>query len=110
MEKLHEERVFTQEELDAKRKEMLKFYKESAPYLKAQLEYEELLMKIDEVRFKRTNIQMQFAMMAQAQQDAEKEMAGGDYDLDEDDDDKYPFPTPEEMAKGEFQPRKLRKQ
>lgn len=93
MEDLHEEKVLTQEELDAKRKEMLKFYKDSLSYLKAQYEYEEMLMKIDEVRFKRTNIQMQFAMMAQAQQEAEGS-EGSDYDVDkryqfeEDEDDR----------------------
>jgi hypothetical protein len=52
---------------------MLQFYTESLPYLEAQLKYEETLLKIDEARFKRTNIQMQYAMMAQAQQEAEQE-------------------------------------
>lgn len=103
MENLHEEKVFTQEELDAKRKEMLKFYKDSLPYLKAQYEYEEMLMKIDEVRFKRTNIQMQFAMMAQAQQEAESEEL-------EDENEKYPFPTPNEVMQGEQPSRKLKRQ
>ena len=95
MDNLHEEKVYTQEELDTKRKEMLKFYKDSLPYLKAQYEYEDMLMKIDEVRFKRTNIQMQFAMMAQAQQEAEA-AEGSDYDVDkryefEEDDDEKPL-------------------
>lgn len=89
MEDLHEEKVFTQEELDAKKDEMMSFYKESMPYLKAQFEYEEMLMKIDEVRFKRTNIQMQFAMMAQAQQESE------DDDLEK---EEYPHPTPDEVT------------
>ena len=53
---------------------MLQFYTESLPYLEAQLKYEETLLKIDEARFKRTNIQMQYAMMAQAQQEAEQEL------------------------------------
>jgi hypothetical protein len=104
MENLHEEKVMTQEELDAKRKEMLKFYKDSLPYLKAQHEYEEMLMKIDEVRFKRTQIQMQFAMMAQAQQEADLEESEG---LDN---EKYPFPTPEEMKGEEQNVRKLKRQ
>ena len=51
------------DELAAKKKEMLDFYNESLPYLDAQFKYEEALMKLDEVRFKRTQIQMQFAMM-----------------------------------------------
>ena len=51
------------EELAAKKKEMLDFYNESMPYLDAQLAYERKLAEIDEVRFKRSQIQMQFAMM-----------------------------------------------
>lgn len=51
------------EELAAKKEEMLAFYKESMPYLEAQLAYEKMLSEIDETRFKRTQIQMQYAMM-----------------------------------------------
>ena len=51
------------EELATKKEEMLQFYTESMPYLEAQLKYEEMLSKIDEMRFKRTQIQMQYAMM-----------------------------------------------
>ncbi len=51
------------EDLAKKKKEMLDFYTESIPYLDAQHKYEETLMKLDEVRFKRAQIQMQFAMM-----------------------------------------------
>ena len=69
-----QEREFTAEELAAQKEQMLQFYTESLPYLEAQLKYEELLMKIDETRFKRTNIQMQYAIMAQAQQEAEQEL------------------------------------
>jgi hypothetical protein len=51
------------EELVAKKEEMLKFYKESMPYLQAQFDYEELLSQIDEMRLKRTQIQMTYAQM-----------------------------------------------
>jgi hypothetical protein len=51
------------EELAVKKDEMLKFYQESMPYLEAQLDYEKMLSQIDEMRFKRTQIQMQYAMM-----------------------------------------------
>lgn len=51
------------EELKAKKEEMLNFYKESMPYLKAQLEYEKMLSEIDEMRLKRTQIQMHYAQM-----------------------------------------------
>ena len=58
------------EELVAKKEEMLKFYKESMPYLQAQFDYEELLSQIDEMRLKRTHIQMQYAqMMAPPEED-----------------------------------------
>jgi threonyl-tRNA synthetase len=60
---------FTEEELLAKKAEMLEFYKESMPYLEAQLAYEKILADIDEQRFKRTNIQYQLAMMHMAQQE-----------------------------------------
>lgn len=51
------------EELIAKKEEMLKFYKDSMPYLQAQFDYEELLSQIDEMRLKRTQIQMAYAQM-----------------------------------------------
>tara|TARA_R100000278_G_C5468856_1_gene163709 strand:+ start:222 stop:488 length:267 start_codon:yes stop_codon:yes gene_type:complete len=58
------------EELKAKKEEMLKFYKESMPYLKAQFEYEKMLSEIDEMRLKRTQIQMTYAqMMAPPEED-----------------------------------------
>jgi hypothetical protein len=51
------------EELATKKEEMLEFYKESMPYLEAQLAYEKMLSEIVETRFKRTHIQLQYAMM-----------------------------------------------
>jgi hypothetical protein len=72
MEDQTQNKEYTPAELEAKRKEMLKFYKDSMPYLKAQHEYEEILCKIDEVRFKRTSIQMQFAMMMNTPENEEE--------------------------------------
>jgi len=77
-----QERELTAEELAAQKEQMFQFYTESLPYLEAQLKYEDVLMKIDEVRFKRTSIQMQYAMMTQAQQEAELEEEGSDHDVD----------------------------
>jgi hypothetical protein len=75
----HEQEVeLTAEELAEKKEQMLKFYTESLPYLKAQAEYEKTLAEIDEARFKRTTIQYQYAMM---NQQAEQEM-GSDGDID----------------------------
>ena len=93
-----QERELTVDELAAQKEQMLQFYTESLPYLEAQLKYEETLLKIDEARFKRTNIQMQYAMMAQAQQEAEQELEGSDFDIDN---------QPEVPEQGK---RKLRKQ
>ena len=93
-----QERELTADELAAQKEQMLQFYTESLPYLEAQLKYEETLLKIDEARFKRTNIQMQYAMMAQAQQEAEKELEDSDSDIDN---------QPEVPEQGK---RKLRKQ
>lgn len=90
-------RELTAEEMAAQKEQMLQFYTESLPYLEAQLKYEDILMKIDEVRFKRTNIQMQYAMMAQAQREAEDEEEGSDFDVDKE-------PTTPEQGK-----KKLRK-
>lgn len=59
---------FTEDELIAKKEEMLQFYKESMTYLEAQYAYEKILADIDEQRFKRTQIQYQLAMMHVAQE------------------------------------------
>ncbi len=64
----------TAEELAEKKNQMLKFYTESLPYLKAQAEYEKILCEIDEARFKRTSIQYQYAMMEQNQQEQPTEV------------------------------------
>lgn len=66
---------FTEDELIAKKEEMLQFYKESMTYLEAQYAYEKILADIDEQRFKRSQIQYQLAMMhvAQEQEDAPEE-------------------------------------
>lgn len=77
-----QEREFTAEEMAAQKEQMLQFYTESVPYLEAQLKYEELLMRIDDARFKRNTIQMQWAMMMQAQQEQELEPEGLDSDVD----------------------------
>jgi len=61
------------EELTAKKEEMLQFYTDSMPYLKAQLEYETMLCDIDEMRLKRTQIQMAYAQMMAPPEDFEQE-------------------------------------
>jgi len=43
----------TPEQLAEQKENMLRFYTESLPYLEAQLKYEQMLLQIDEARFKR---------------------------------------------------------
>lgn len=63
----------TPEQLTERKEQMLSFYTESLPYLEAQLKYESLLTSIDEIRFKRTNIQMQYAMLASEMKEGPEE-------------------------------------
>jgi hypothetical protein len=72
-----QEQELTPEQLTERKEQMLSFYKESIPYLEAQLNYENLLTSIDEVRFKRTNIQMQYAMLASEMQEGPEEETTG---------------------------------
>ncbi len=60
------EEAMSHEELQQRKEEMYQFYTESMKYLEAQHKYEELLLKIDQARFQRIQIQMQHAMMMQA--------------------------------------------
>lgn len=62
------------EELAEKKEEMLRFYNESMPYLEGQLNYEKMLLEIDELRFKRSQIQMQFAMMMNPPEEEEEDL------------------------------------
>jgi hypothetical protein len=64
-----QETELTVEELIQKKEEMLQFYTESLPYLEAQEKYETLLANIDEARFKRTSIQIQYARLHQQEQE-----------------------------------------
>jgi hypothetical protein len=61
------EMEMTPEQLAEQKEKMLEFYRESMPYLKSQLDYEKMLLEIDETRFKRSSIQYQFAMMVNPQ-------------------------------------------
>lgn len=63
----------TEQELTQRKEEMLMFYKESMPYLEAQLSYEKTLTEIEEQRFKRATYQMQWAMMMQNSEAPEQE-------------------------------------
>ena len=62
MENQQEEQL-TAEQLGEKKAAMLEFYTDSLTYLDAQLIYEQKLLAIDEARFKRMSIQMQYTMM-----------------------------------------------
>ena len=73
MEDSKNQETLTAEQMYQKKEEMINFYKDSMPYLEAQHSYEEMLCKIDEVRFKRANIQYQFAMMNAGPEEEEEE-------------------------------------
>ena len=56
------------EELEARRDEMRQIYENSVPYLEAQAKYEKLLTDVEESRYKRATMQINYAsMMAAAQ-------------------------------------------
>ena len=68
MENQHNEEQLSPEQLEARRDEMKHFYENSLPYLEAQSKYERLLTEIEESRYKRATMQIQYAsMMAAAQ-------------------------------------------
>ena len=67
------EMEMTPEQLEEQKEKMLEFYRNSMPYLKAQLDYEKMLLEIDETRFKRSSIQYQFAMMMNPQNPEEEQ-------------------------------------
>lgn len=75
MENQPNEEQLSAEQLTQRKEDLLKFYTDSMPYINAQFEYEKKLMELDEVRFKRTQIQIQMAMMMNPEmsQEAEEE-------------------------------------
>lgn len=56
------------EQLEERRDEMKKFYEKSLPYLEAQAKYEKLLTDVEEARYKRATMQLQYASMVAATQ------------------------------------------
>ena len=83
MDTVNQQEELTAEELESRRDEMKEFYEKSLPYLKSQSEYEKLLTEIEEARYKRATMQMQYAgMMAAAQGEMET------------DDNEIPTPPP----------------
>jgi hypothetical protein len=65
MENQHPEENLTVEQLAERKQQMLEFYLDSIEYLKAQLEHEKLLAEINEFRYKKTQYQIQYAMLLQ---------------------------------------------
>ena len=75
MEEPTQEQQLTADELAERKEQMYQFYSESMKYLKAQFEYEEMLLKIDAARFERIKLQMQHAMMTNPPEDLESDEA-----------------------------------
>lgn len=68
MENQQEQAQLSKEELEAKREEMKDFYESSISYLESQAKYEKLLTEIEEARYKRATMQLQYASMMAATQ------------------------------------------
>ena len=89
MENQHNEEQLSPEQLEARRDEMKDFYEKSLPYLESQSKYEKLLTEIEEARYKRATMQINYAsMMAATQQNMESD----------EDDMQPPFPKAEQRA------------
>jgi hypothetical protein len=89
MENQQQEEQLSPEQLEARREEMKSFYESSIPYLEAQSKYEKLLTEVEEARYKRATMQIQYAtMMAAAQGRSEQE----------DEDDDLPSNSPQQSA------------
>jgi hypothetical protein len=106
MENQHNDEQLSPEQLEARRDEMKQFYEKSLPYLEAQAKYEKLLTEVEQARYQRATMQIQYAnMMAAAQ--------GLPIDEEEDEDREEPrqpvVPTPRPVAKAPAEGKKLRK-
>lgn len=74
------EREYTPEEIkqmeaqrEAQKQELLKFYNEELPFLRAQAEYEECLTRIDLAKMQRLEMMIARAQMNQGPSEPEKE-------------------------------------
>jgi hypothetical protein len=106
MENQHNDEQLSPEQLEARRDEMKQFYEKSLPYLEAQAKYEKLLTEVEQARYQRATMQIQYAnMMAAAQ----------GLPIDEDDEDEREdlqpssVPTPKPVAQAPAGGKKLRK-
>lgn len=90
----------TPEQLEARRQEMKEFYEKSLPFLESQSKYEKLLTDIEESRYKRATMQIQYATMVAATQQP---------DEDEDDELNVTQAPPRPTAKAPVAGKKLRK-
>lgn len=97
----HEEQELTQEELAARKEEMKKFYDGSLPYLESQSKYEKFLTEIEEARFRRATIQIQWAniMAAQQEQDTSDREDELEEKKEEQETAEQPTPTAERKLK-----------
>jgi hypothetical protein len=73
MENQQQEEQLTAEQLEARRLEMKSFYESSIPYLESQAKYEKLLTDVEESRYKRATMQLQYANMMATQHEMEQE-------------------------------------
>jgi threonyl-tRNA synthetase len=92
------------EQLEARRDEMKQFYEKSLPYLEAQAKYEKLLTEVEQARYQRATMQINYASMMSAAQ-------GPDLEDEDEREDLQPHavPTPQPVAQAPAGGKKLRK-
>lgn len=68
----NQEQELNQDQVDARKAIMLKFYKDNIPLLKAQYEYEKLMADIEEARARRITMSVRIAQMMAGPQEEEE--------------------------------------
>ena len=91
-----EKKVPTPKEMEARKKELSKFYTEQITFLITQLEYEELLTKIEDSRARRVMSQVRIAQMLSPQEPQNPE---------DENNQETPQPTPEMVQREEGVPK-----
>ena len=95
-EKKDEKTVPTPAEMEKRKKELTKFYTEQTAFLNIQLEYEELLTKIEDSRARRVMSQMRVAQMLASPEPQNSE---------DENNQETPQPAPEMVQREEGVPR-----
>ena len=104
MENQQNEEQLSPEQLEARRDEMKQFYEKSLPYLEAQAKYEKLLTEVEQARYQRATMQLNYATMMASAQGPEFDEENEREDLRQDS-----VPQPKPAAQAPTGGKKLRK-